>query len=202
MAGAGEPRLHGANGDAEREGDLLVAEAVDFAQDNGRPLVERQVIQRMLKPLRQFFLGEQTVRCRFPTRPEFAMGGNVLIERHLIGAVTPPPESVPVACLVHRDPVNPGAKARLAAESVNGAEHAEEDFLRKIQRLVVIAEQVHRQLDDHSLVLADQLGTGRFLAYGTPLDKRRLAAPDVAPTGNARLFHGELHYIKLDPGRG
>ena len=117
------------------------------------------------------------------------MRGDVLIERHLIGAVAPPPEPVPVARLVHRDPIDPGAKARLAAEAVNGAEDAEEDFLGEVERFVAIAQQVHRQLDDHPLVLGDQLGAGRLLARGTPLHERGLTAADVRPTGDPRLLH-------------
>ena len=128
------------------------------------------------------------------------MRGDVLIERHLIGAVAPPPEAVPVARLVDGDAVDPGAEARLAAEPVDGAEDAQEDFLRQVERFVAIAEQVHRQLDDHALVLGDELGAGRFVAGGAALDERRLAAADVRPTGDPRLLHGEFHYTKLDPG--
>ena len=93
----------------------------------------------------------------------------MLIERHLVGAVPPPPEAVPVAGLVHGDAVDPGAQARLAAESVDGAEDAQEDFLRQVERLVAVAEQVHRQLDDHALVIADELGARQLFAGCTPL---------------------------------
>ena len=117
------------------------------------------------------------------------MGGDVLIERHLIGAMTPPPEPMAVARLIDRDPVDPGAKARLAAEPVDGAKNPEEDFLREVQRFVAVAQQVHRQLDDHSLMLGDQLGARRLLALGAPLHERRLAAADVRPTCDPRLLH-------------
>ena len=128
------------------------------------------------------------------------MRGDMLVERHLIRAVAPTPEAVPVARLVHRDPVNPGAKARLAAKPVNGPEHPEEDVLRQVERFVAVAQQVHRQLDDHPLMLGDELGAGRLLAGDAPLHERRLAAADVRPTRDTGLFHREFHYIKLDPG--
>ena len=134
----------------------------------------------MLQPRGQLLLGEHAVRRRLAARAELAVRGDVLIERHLIRAVTPPPEPVPVARLVDGDAVDPGAEARLAAESVNGAEDAEEDFLRQVQRFVAIAEQVHGQLDDHPLVLGHELGAGRFLAGGAALDERRLTAAYVA----------------------
>ena len=57
------------------------------------------------------------------------MRRDVLIERDLIRAVAPAPEPMTVARLVHGDPVDPRAEARLPAEAVNGPEDAEEDFL-------------------------------------------------------------------------
>ena len=98
------------------------------------------------------------------------MQRDVLIQRHLIRPVASPPEPVPVARLVDGDAVDPGAEARLAAESMNGAENAKEDFLRQVQRFVVMAEQVHGQLHDHPLVLGHELRTGRFLTGRTALD--------------------------------
>ena len=127
------------------------------------------------------------------------MRGNVLIERHLIRAVAPAPEAVAVARLVHGDPVNPGAEARLAAESVDGAEDPQEDFLRQVERLVAIAQQVHRQLNDHPLVLFHKLRARGLLVCRAALHERRLAPADVRPGDRAGLFHGEFHYTNLDP---
>ena len=199
---AGEARFDSADGDAEGEGDLVVAQAIDFTQHDGGALIERQLIECLLQPRGQFLLGEDAVRRRVAVRAELAVQRDVLIERHLIRPVATAPEAVPVARLVDGDAVDPGAEARLTAEPVNGAEDAKEDFLREIQRFVVIAEQVHGQLDDHPLVFGHELRTGRFLTGRTALDERRLSAAYVAPTGNARLLHGDLHYTKLDPGRG
>ena len=69
-------------------------------------------------------------------------------------AVAPPPPALPVARLVDDDAVDPGAEGRLAAEAVDGAEDPQEDFLRQVERLVVVAQQVERELVDHALVLA------------------------------------------------
>ena len=66
---------------------------------------------------------------------------------------------------------------------------AEEDFLGEIERLFAIAQQVGGELDDHPLVLGDELGAGRFVADGTALHERRFAAADVEPTDDARLLH-------------
>lgn len=114
---------------------------------------------------------------------------DVFVEGNLLVAVPPPPEAVAVARLVDRDPVNPGPKTRLAAEPVDGAEHAEEDFLGEVQRFVAIAEQVHRELNDHPLVLADELSAGRFVSRRAALNQRRFSTADLRPAGDACFFH-------------
>ena len=67
----------------------------------------------------------------------------------------------------------------MTAESMDGAEDAQEDFLRKIQGFVAVAEEIDRELNNHSLVLGDQLGAGLFVARSAALYERRLAPTDV-----------------------
>ena len=62
-------------------------------------------------------------------------------------------------------------------------------------------EQVHRELHNHALVLADQLRAGKLFPRGAALNQHRLAPADVGPARNPRLFHRDFHYTKLDPGR-
>jgi len=130
------------------------------------------------------------------------MRGDVLIERHLIGPMPPAPETMAVAGLIDGYAVNPGAKARLAAKTVNGAENAEEDLLGEIERFVAVAKQVHGQLHDHPLVLAHQIGTSHLIARGAAFDQGRFATVDVRPPDDPGLFHDVVHYTKLDPGPG
>ena len=96
----------------------------------------------------------------------------------------------------------------MTAESMNGTEDAQEDFLREIQGLVAIAEEVDRELNNHPLMLGHQLGAGLFVARSAALYERRLAPTDVRPADNARLFHRQvpkrrhvsgnsLHYIPV-----
>ena len=119
---------------------------------------------------------------------------------NLIGAVAPAPEAVAVPRLIDGDAVDPGAKARLAAEAADGAEDAEEDLLGEVEGFVAIAEQVHRQLDDHPLMLGDELGEGGFVARCAPLDERRFAAADFRPTDDAGLLHWRSPLSPLPPG--
>ena len=125
------------------------------------------------------------------------MGRDVLIERHLVGAMPPTPETVAVARLVHGDPVDPRAQAGLPAESLNGAEDAQEDFLGQVERFVAIPEEVHRELDDHPLVLGNQFGAGHLLARGAPLHEHCFPAADLRPLGDARLLHRDFHYSNV-----
>ena len=103
-----------------------------------------------------------------------------------------------VAGLVDGDAVNPGAKGRLAAEAGDGAKDAEEDFLGEVERLVAVAEQVHRQLDDHPLVLGDEFREGHLVAGRAALNKRGFAATDLRPADGPRLLHGD-HSIEFRP---
>jgi hypothetical protein len=88
---------------------------------------------------------------------------HVLVERHLIGAVAPAPEPMPIARLVHRNAVDPGSQTRLASKAANGSEDAEEDFLGEVERFVAVAKKVDGQLNDHSLVLGYELREGHFI---------------------------------------
>jgi hypothetical protein len=114
---------------------------------------------------------------------------HVLIERNLIGAVTPTPEAVAVPCLIDGDAVDPGAKARLSAEAPDRPEDAQKDLLREVQGFFPVAKQVDCKLDDHPLMLGDELGAGRFLARCAPLHERRFADADFGPTNYAGLLH-------------
>ena len=71
------------------------------------------------------------------------------------------------------------------------AEDAEEDFLREIERFVVIAEEVQRQLVDHPLMLGDQLGAGVLVAGGAALNQRRFAPADFGPGDGWNWLHGQ-----------
>src|SRR5206468_12716671 len=103
-----------------------------------------------------------------------------------------PPEAMLVARLVDGDPVDPGAERRLSAEAMNGPEHAKEDFLGEVERFVPIAEEIHRKLDDHALVLADQIGARRLVARDAALHEGGFAAVDVGPTGDPGVFVQEF----------
>jgi hypothetical protein len=101
---------------------------------------------------------------------------DVLVERHLLATMTPPPPALAVARLVHDDAEDPGAQGGLAAEAVDGAKDAEKDLLGDFERFFAVSDEVERELEDHALVLAHEIGARQLIAGGTPLDERRLPA--------------------------
>ena len=176
FAGPRQPRFHGADGNTERESNLFVAQAVDFPEHDGGLLIEWETIERDANPFGELLAAEQAVRRPAVVRlRDVAMVADVLIERDLLRAMAPPPRPLPVTHLVDDNPINPRAEAGLPSKGVNGAEHAQEHFLRQVERLAVVVEQVQRELVDHALVFGDQLGAGVFVASRAALNEGRLA---------------------------
>ena len=64
-------------------------------------------------------------------------------------------------------------------------ENAEEYFLGKVERLVVVAEQVKRELVNEPLVFVDERGAGVFVARGHLCTSA--ASPDDVLPGRARI---------------
>lgn len=124
----------------------------------------------------------------------------MVVERHLVGSTPAAPEAVPVASLVDCDAIDPGTKRRLTSELADRAEHPDEDVLREIERLVAVAKQVHRELDDHALVLSDQIGKRQLISSGAPLNEFGLADTNFGPVGSAYLLHA-FHVIEVRPRR-
>jgi hypothetical protein len=90
--------------------------------------------------------------------------------------VTPFPEPLTVPRLIDDDAVDPGTKSGLTAETRKSAEDAKKDFLRKVERFVALAKQVHGEAKDHTLVRGHQLRAGVVVAVRAAGDERRLAA--------------------------
>ena len=185
---AENPRAHSADRTVHDLRDFLVAQAIDLAQDDGRSLIEWQLPQCVLQAAGKFFLRQQPVRRRLASGRTLTTRRFVLIERDLIGAVAAAPKTLAVAGLIDRDAVHPGAKARLTAEMVDRAENPEEDVLGQIQRLVAIAKKVHRELDDHPLVLGHKFGVRAFVTARAALRQGGIPAANFQPFKGTRLL--------------
>src|SRR5205823_12129324 len=157
-----EPRLHGPNRHVERERDFLVAKTVDLAQHERGPLIEWQPLQRAPDARRRLLARQQAIGQHLARRLDLAAALQVLVERDEVCAAPPPPPALPVPNLVDDDAVDPRPERRLSAETREGPEDAEEDFLRDVERLLTIAQQVEGEVEDGALMRGDQVGAGRL----------------------------------------
>ena len=53
----------------------------------------------------------------------------------------------------------------------------------------LVPQQVHRQVDDHALMLGHQFAARGLVAFGAALHERGLPATDLRPTDDPRLLH-------------
>ena len=106
----------------------------------------------------------------------------MLVERHLVGAVPAPPPALPVLCLVDHDPVDPRAERRLAPKGPKRTEDSKKYLLRQIEGVVMVAQQVERQLVDHPLVRFDELCASLVVTGSTTLDEGCFVTADLRPS--------------------
>ena len=127
------------------------------------------------------------------------MIANMLIERDLIRSCAPAPPALAVANLVDDDAEDPGAKRRLAAESMKRAEHPKKHFLRQVERLFAIAKQVRGETQHEPVMFADQGRVSDFVARQAPLDQRGLAAGHFGPRNGFSRLDGEISCHRVPP---
>ena len=72
---------------------------------------------------------------------------------------------------------------------MQGAEHPQKDFLRQVERLFAISQQVGGEPEHQAMVLENEGGMGGVVARQAPLDERSFAAGDLGrpPDGSGRL---------------
>ena len=73
--------------------------------------------------------------------------------------------------LVHHDPVDPGLQAAAALEAREHAVDLQEDVLRDVARLLGVAEQPNREVEDHVLVQSDEAREGVGVALSAQGDE-------------------------------
>src|SRR5262249_15933148 len=124
FAGARQPGLDCPDGNTKREPDLVVTEAVDFANDHGGPLIEPGPLEGGADAVSQLLAAEHAIGGRpVGLFRQIAVIADVLVERHLLRPMPAPPPALAVPRLVHDDPIDPGAEGRLASKTMDGSEH-------------------------------------------------------------------------------
>src|SRR5262249_15128524 len=151
---------------------LLVPKAFHLAQNQGGALFERQVLKSRLQPRAQLLSSELAIRGRRLRREDhLSVFTNVLVERDLIRPRAPAPPPLAIAGLVHDGAEDPGPERRLPAEPVERSENAKEHFLREIEGVLPVPQQVGRQAQDQTVVLEDQRRVSGLITGQTALDQ-------------------------------
>lgn len=131
-------------------------------------------------------------RGRIRSQGKIAATLKVRVERNLIALMPPAPPPLSISHLVDRDAVNPRSERRLTSEAMNGSKNTQEDFLRQIQGLVTVAEQMTRQPEHHAVVLGHEHRARILVTGGAPLHELGFTPSNLGPAGSAGLFHREF----------
>jgi hypothetical protein len=119
------------------------------------------------------------------------------VERDLLALMTSPPPALSIPRLVDGDPVDPRAECRLASETMNGPKDAEEDFLRQIERLVAIAEQMAGQSEDHPMMLGNEERAGVLIPRCAALHEQGFTPCNLGPAGCAGVLYHKFPCHRL-----
>ena len=143
----GAPALHRAARHAEHVRGLVDAEAVQVDQDDGEPLLDRQVGQGSFDLDRRLAFAEPVALLRRQLRGQ----------RH--GGAHGPPAG-PVQARIDDHPVQPGRHLRLAAVRRGSPERRQEGVLQRVGGFLPIAQGPHRDGVQPIPVQPDQLLEG------------------------------------------
>ena len=181
-----EVGLHRANRAAENPCDLIVRQVVIHAEHDGGALLPGQSGDRrsnLSGALRSHERRIGGLRAHVGVLARLQWLGRRHLDRHAIQTK------------VYRNAVEPGADGGLSLESMEGAIRANEDVLREIARVLMIAGEAITELVDVALVPLDEYIERGHLPRPALLDQRvviRLGPRRVEPLIilEARVSHG------------
>ncbi len=153
-------------------GDLGVGHSLNVEHGNHGSMISRQFLHSLVQSLLQFAqicLPDGSARGR--ELDEFLVvlnAGIHVVQAHL---VTPSALFQEVDGHIHRDRMDPGVKARLAAEAFDGAVGFGPDVLQQIVRVLVVRGHVIDQAVEAGAVFDDQFVESRGVARLGPGDE-------------------------------
>ena len=166
-AAAVDPRLDRAFRQVQLVGDLLVRELLDVAQHHRRPQRVGQLLHRRAQQHDAVLLLEDGIRADV-VRPRRQLAGiDVAVDRLTLLADA----AVVIDAQVAADADEPGLEVRAAVERVQRLEDLQEDVLRQVLRLVVLPDELVRDVEDLPPVLADDHLPGELVAAQAALDE-------------------------------
>ena len=196
---AGQTRFDGTQRHTERIRDVVIAQTVDLAKHDGGPFIERERLERRPQAFGQMLAIELAIGTGAVLIGHLAVGRDVVVERHLLPAIPPPPPALAVPGLIHDDAEDPGTAGGLTAEAMDSTEDPQKDLLRDVEGFLAIAEQIERELKHHPLVLGDELGTRLVVAGSAALDERCFPPAQLRPGFYAYRFEHQVLAHLLPP---
>ena len=184
------------SGNPEALGDLLVRQLLQVAKDDGRAQRRGQRFERLPQH------GAQVLVLRDGVRPAIAGGrlqlAGVDVARDRLALL--PHAAVVIDAEIPADADDPGLKVRAAIERGERLEDLQEDILREIFGLVVLADELVGDVEDLAPVLPDDRLPRDLVAAQALLDQavRRVAGCAAAESADMRLYRDILHAFVPD----
>jgi hypothetical protein len=166
------------DGDVENGGDVLVRPALDVAQDEWCPRLERKRTDLVDEPGDVLALPSRDVRRQRPGGRGLRAHATLHLGYRLERLRVRPTASSPLQRLVDGDSVQPRERRRLAAEPVEVAPGLDERVLGRLLHVARIVEQASEDGPDAAFEQADELAEGVEVAFPR--------APEQRPF---RIFH-------------
>ena len=190
--------LHRPDRNSERKPNFFIAQPVNLSQHKNRALVEGQLLQGAPDMPRYLILLSHLIGFGETSDVwKVSMSRHMFMQRHLLGLMTSAPPPPPVGRLRYNNAIDPGTQRRLAPELAQRSEHPKEDLLGQIQRFLLFAQQVQRQLIHHTLMVGYQPGAGRVVTGQTLMGKRPVCHPLGVAFGRRRCMGGLLPRKRL-----
>src|SRR5688500_7194377 len=163
-----DPRFHRAFGQLQLVRDFLVRELLQIPQHHGGAERGGQLGQRLAQQLAQVrMLGERVRAALLRVRRQLR---RVDVARHRLAFLAD--AAVVIDAEVPADADQPRLEIRAAIERLQRLENLDEDVLREIFRLVMLADELVGEVVHLAPVLPDDQVPGLLIAGKTPLDQQ------------------------------
>src|SRR3990172_8077023 len=192
LAPSVDPALHRPLREREPHRHLLVAEPAQVAKHHRLAQLVRQLLETHPQEAAAVLVLERTIGVARGRYGE--VEGEDVLHQHF-----PLPLSRPVVvdAIVAGDAGEPGGKIGVPMELVQAAEDLEEDLLRQVLRLIVLAGELVGDVEHPPPEALDHLLPGRIVLPQASLDELRVGRGDIPLVQNLR----SLRRRRVEDGR-
>src|SRR6266851_129248 len=192
-----EPAHHRPLADAQRPGQLFIAQAIHLAQQQDGAMVLRERGEGLLDLPLQLRVERGPVRARQRRRGRVHAGLDLRVALVQLHPLAPSPLARRIQAQIGRDPIRPGEEGRVALERGQVAVHPDERLLGDVHRLVRVSHHPQRQLVDAPLVPLHQSPEGLRVAALRGPNERPVVRRTCAPLGRLPALGHRTRPIEL-----